>query len=157
MTSIDNFVPGSGRREGTTHKFRIRVYYEDTDAGGIVYHANYLNYAERARTEMLRLCGTEQDVMRREDGVGFAVRRCEIDYRASARLDDVLEVRTVLRNLRGARVSALQRIHKVTDEIVAEDWMTRLDIVLACVSQNGRPTRLPERVRAAFARVTETD
>ena len=157
MTGPDVLAPGSGQRDGATHRFRVRVYYEDTDAGGIVYHANYLNFAERARTEILRLCGTEQDAMRRDDGVGFTVRRCEIDYRAPARLDDVLEVRTILCDPRGARIGALQSIHMVRDGGVDEDWLVRLDLLLACVKENGRPTRLPKRVRSAFATALETE
>lgn len=157
MMAPDVLAPGSGQRDGATHRFRVRVYYEDTDAGGIVYHANYLNFAERARTETLRLCGVGQDAMRREDGVGFTVRRCEIDYRTPARLDDVLEVRTILSDARGARVGAVQSIHMVTDDRVDPDWLVRLDLVLACVNDNGRPTRLPERVRVAFATVLKTD
>lgn len=157
MMTLDSLAPGSGYRAGAAHRFQVRVYYEDTDAGGIVYHASYLNFAERARTEMLRLCGTEQDAMRRDDGVGFAVRRCEIDYRGPARLDDVMEVRTILRELRGASVAALQSIHRVRDGGVDEDWIVRLDLTLACVKDNGRPTRLPERVRSAFAAVLETE
>jgi acyl-CoA thioester hydrolase len=157
MMAPDRLAPGSGQRDGATHRFQVRVYYEDTDAGGIVYHANYLNFAERARTEMLRLFGVGQDAMRRDDGVGFTVRRCEIDYRAPARLDDVLEVRTVLRDPRGARVGAVQSIHMVKDDHVDSDWLVRLDVVLACVNDNGRPTRLPERVRSAFAAVLATD
>lgn len=157
MRMADLQGPGSGQRAGATHRFQVRVYYEDTDAGGIVYHANYLNFAERARTEMLRLCGTEQDAMRRDDGVGFAVRRCEIDYRASARLDDLLEVRTILRDLRGARVGAAQSIHMVRDGEVDEDWLVNLELVLACVKNNGRPTRLPENVRSAFAAMLEIE
>ena len=157
MMAVDALTPGSGFRIDGTHKFQVRVYYEDTDAGGIVYHANYLNFAERARTEMLRLCGTEQDAMRRDDGVVFTVRRCELDYRAPARLDDVLEVRTILRDLRGARVDATQSIHMVKGHEVDDDWLVKLDLMLACVNSNGRPTRLPERVRAAFAAVLETE
>jgi acyl-CoA thioester hydrolase len=157
MTASDASLPDSGQWGGAGHGFRVRVYYEDTDAGGIVYHANYLNFAERARTEMLRLCGGEQDEMRREDGLGFTVRRCEIDYRAPARLDDLLEVRTVLREVRGARVDAVQSIHRVGVGGTDPDWIVRLDLTLACVKNNGRPTRLPEHVRAAFSALVISD
>jgi acyl-CoA thioester hydrolase len=157
MTRPDSVTAISGSRSGNTHKFQVRVYYEDTDAGGIVYHANYLNFAERARTEFLRLAGVGQDAMRQEDGAGFAVRRCEIDFRAPARLDDVLEVRTVLRDPHGARVSAVQSIHMVTGGQADEDWLVRIDLMLACINQNGRPVRLPERVRTAFSDVLGTD
>jgi len=157
MTRPDSPTAISGSHSGNTHKFQVRVYYEDTDAGGIVYYANYLNFAERARTEFLRLVGIGQDAIRREDGAGFAVRRCEIDFRAPARLDDVLEIRTILRDPRGARVSAAQSIHMVTGGQADENWLVRLDLILACINQNGRPVRLPERVRTAFADVLGTD
>jgi acyl-CoA thioester hydrolase len=157
MTEHNAIAPGSGHRVGVTHRFQVRVYYEDTDAGGIVYHANYLNFAERARTEMLRQCGVEQGAMRRDEGLGFTVRRCEIDCCAPARLDDVLEVRTVLRDLRGARVNAVQSIHMVKNNMVDEDWLVRLDLILACVNVKGRATRLPERVRCAFAAVLKNE
>lgn len=157
MVELGAATPDSGLTRGAVHQFRVRVYYEDTDAGGIVYHANYLNFAERARTEFLRLCDIGQHEMRQADGAGFAVRRCEIDYRMPARLDDVLEVRTTVRELRGARVSAVQAIHMVRGEGVAEDWMVRLDLQLACVNQQGRPVRLPARIRAAFEDFLGTD
>ncbi len=157
MMTADLSSPGSGQWTGGVHGFRLRVYYEDTDALGIVYHANYLKFAERARTEMLRLCGTGQDQLRREEGLGFAVRRCEIDFRASARLDDLLEVRTTLREARGARVAAVQSIHRVGAGGVNADWLVRLELMLACVKDNGRPSRLPEHVRAAFAAILNSD
>jgi len=156
MTAPEVLSPGSGQWREGTHAFRVRVYYEDTDAGGIVYHANYLNFAERARTEMLRLIGAEQDEMRREGGVGFTVRRCEIDFKAPARLDDLLEVRTVLREARGARVLAVQSLHHVIDGAVEPEWIVQLDLTLACVNDNGRPTWLPEQIRAAFVAVSQT-
>lgn len=134
----------------------VRVYYEDTDAGGIVYHANYLNFAERARTEMLRLVGAEQDEMRREAGLGFTVRHCQIDFKAPARLDDLLEVRTVLREARGARVLAVQSLHPVIDGVVDPRWIVQLELTLACVNNKGRPTRLPKQIRAAFVAVSQT-
>jgi acyl-CoA thioester hydrolase len=156
MMALDGPSPSSGQWREGTHVFRVRIYYEDTDAGGIVYHANYLNFAERARTEMLRLVGAEQDKMRREEGVGFTVRHCEIDFKAPARLDDLLEVRTVLGEARGARVFAVQSLHQVTGAAVDPDWIVKLDLTLACVNDKGRPTRLPERVRAAFTAVSQT-
>ena len=157
LADPDALTPGSGLRSMSVHRFRVRVYYEDTDAGGIVYHANYLNFAERARTEFLRLCGIGQHEMRRTDGVAFAVRRCEIDYRMPARLDDVLEVRTTLRDLRGARVTAIQSIHGASGEAVTEDWLVRLELQLACINQKGRAMRLPAQVRAAFEGVLATE
>ncbi|MBM85529.1 MAG: acyl-CoA thioester hydrolase [Rhodospirillaceae bacterium] len=142
--------PASGSCAGSLHGFRVRVYYEDTDAGGIVYHANYLKFAERARTEFLRLCGIGQDAMRTENGIGFAVRRCVVDFQAPARLDDVLEVRTRLHGVKGARVNAEQWLYKVMDNKVEHDWCVRLKLELASIGRYGRPVRLPERVRETF-------
>ena len=150
MSSETGTPLGSGRFDGAAHRFRVRVYYEDTDAGGIVYHSNYLNYAERARTELLRFCGIGQDKLRAEQGAGFAVRRCEIDYRAPARLDDELEVCTVLSDMRGARVSAEQTIYRIAGGCAEADWLARLQLTLACINNDGRPVRLPDHVRSAF-------
>ena len=86
----------SGTIEEGTHRFTVRVYYEDTDSGGIVYYANYLKFAERARTEMLRLAGINQTEMASRYGMSFAVRDCAIDFRRPAHLDDLLEVRSHL-------------------------------------------------------------
>src|SRR5712671_6087187 len=88
------------------HRFGLRVYYEDTDAGGVVYYANYLKFAERARTEMLRHVGFEQEALRRTTGRVFAVRHCSADYLAPARLDDELVVETRLTALGGASLCA---------------------------------------------------
>ena len=133
------------------HRFRLRVYFEDTDAQGVVYHANYLNFAERARTEFLRSAGLGQEALRRRDGLGFAVTRCAIEYRAPARLDDLLEVRTALGRAGGARVHAVQSVHAVEDDVVQDTWLARLDVHLACVNRSGRPVRLTARLIDALA------
>ena len=78
------------------HIFPLRVYYEDTDAGGIVYYANYLRFAERARTEYLRSVGADHQTLLAEDGIAFTVRQCSVDYMSPAFLDDPLEVHTRL-------------------------------------------------------------
>ena len=98
--------------------FPVRVYYEDTDAGGLVYHASYLRFAERARTEALRLTGTEQGRMLAETGLGFVVRRMEIDFRAPAVLDDVLEVVTRMSEIGGASLRAEQTIRRAGATLV---------------------------------------
>ena len=84
------------------HRFAIRVYYEDTDAGGVVYHANYLGFAERARTEALRDLGVPHAQMQAQHGLIFMVRRVKLDYLAPARLDDSLSVLTTVTAVRGA-------------------------------------------------------
>lgn len=124
-------------------RFPVRVYYEDTDAGGVVYHANYLRFAERARTEFLRAVGIEQREMREQAGLGFVVRRCAIDYRAPARLDDALEVATRITGVRAAALEAIQEIRRLDEE----EPLVVLDLVIACVNAQGRPARLPQRVR----------
>ncbi len=130
------------------HRFAIRVYYEDTDAGGIVYHSNYLKFAERARSEWLRDLGVQQRQWREETGLGFAVTRCEIDFRRSARLDDVLDVATRVLEVGGASLVAEQVIRREADEVA------RLRLVVACVDGHGRPARLPKNLRAAMAAAT---
>jgi acyl-CoA thioester hydrolase len=140
-------LPGlelSGKVVDGEHRYPLRIFYEDTDAGGIVYYARYLQFAERARTEMLRLAGIEQSKLRDSHDIFFAVHRCEVDYRRPARLDDLVEVRSRLTELRGARLSALQSICRAGEELV------RLVVVIASVSGDGRPARIPAPIRAAL-------
>ncbi len=134
----------SGRIEGHRHIFPIRVYYEDTDAAGVVYHASYLRFAERARTEMLRLAGINLSKMRDDHGLVFAVRNCAVDYLAPARLDDLVEVCSRLVNLAGASLEAEQIIGRDGAEL------TRLGVRVACVDSGGRPARIPAALRAAL-------
>ena len=147
MSANDNeLVPGSGYTdtERRCHVFPIRVYYEDTDAMGIVFYVNYLKYAERARTEVLRLQGREQDRMLREQGSGFVVRRCEIDYLAPARLDDVLRVETRLLEVGAASLRLRQDIFRNTVKL------TGLALRLAFISRAGKPERLPRDLRESL-------
>ncbi len=135
------------------HIFRLRVYYEDTDAGGVVYYANYLRFAERARTEMLRDRGIESSRLMAEEGVAFAVRRCAADYLRPARLDDRLEVRTRLKALGGASLDLEQRIVREADGAEA----VRLDLTLACMTLAGKAARIPATVRGRIpARLEKT-
>jgi len=126
------------------HSFPLRVFYEDTDAGGMVYHANYLKFAERGRSEMLRSLGFGHRRLGSEDGVGFAVRRCSIDYLAPARLEDALTVDTTLEGVGAATLQVHQQIRR-DGELLAD-----LDILVACVGHDGRPRRLPSALRAAL-------
>ena len=134
----------SGRVESGIHHLPIRVYYEDTDTAGIVYYANYLKFAERARTEMLRLAGINQSEMASRYGMVFAVRDCAIDFRAPARLDDLIEVRSRFTELVGATVSVAQAIWRGAEQLVG------LDVRVACLRENGRPTRIPAPLREAL-------
>ena len=134
----------SGRIEAGEHVFALRVYYEDTDAGGIVYYANYLKFAERARTELLRLAGFEQSELSRRHRVLLTVRGCTVDYRAPARLDDLLEVRSRLTRLAGATLEARQSIRR------GGETLAELGLRVACVRADGRPTRLPAPLKRAL-------
>ena len=134
----------SGRIEGQRHIFPIRVYYEDTDAAGVVYHAGYLRFAERARTEMLRLAGISLARMRDDHGLVFAVRDCAVDFLAPARLDDMLEVCSRLVKLAGASLKAEQSIGRDGSELA------RLGVRVACVDTGGRPARIPAELREAL-------
>jgi acyl-CoA thioester hydrolase len=145
------------------HIFRLRVYYEDTDAGGVVYYANYLRFAERARTEMLRERGIESSRLMAEEGVAFAVRRCAADYLRPARLDDRLEVRTRLTALGGASLDLEQRIviarracaRGAHDDDGAE--AVRLDLTLACMTRAGKAARIPAKVRGCLHEINDTE
>ncbi|MEE8213748.1 MAG: tol-pal system-associated acyl-CoA thioesterase [Alphaproteobacteria bacterium] len=131
----------SGASPEGIHIYPVRVYYEDTDAAGIVYYANYLKYAERARTEMLRDLGTENARLMKTEGLAFAVRRCEVDFFKPARLDDLLSVETRLIDVGGASLVADQRVKRDNAELV------RMELKLACMSLAGRPARLPAAVK----------
>jgi acyl-CoA thioester hydrolase len=127
------------------HSLSLRVYYEDTDAAGLVYHANYLKFAERGRTEMLRSLGFEHRRLRQDGGIGFAVRRCTADYRAPARLDDAITVDTRVAALGAATMSLEQHIRRDGRTLVA------LDVLVACIGREGRPRRLPAALRTVIA------
>lgn len=137
-----------GSVNAAAHRFRVRVYYEDTDAGGLVYHASYLKFAERARTEMLRETGFAQSQLSQELGIIFVLRRCVADFLAPARLDDHLVVASRLVDLRGASLAFEQIIWRDSLELV------RLGVKLACMSASGRAARLPAQVRTALAELS---
>lgn len=135
----------SGVLRGHTHILPVRVYYEDTDFSGIVYHANYLRFLERGRTDFLRLAGVDQSVLHAEgDGIIFAVRRMTIDYFKPARMDDVLIVETRTAEVRGASLTIAQRILR------GEDVVVTADVRVAAIS-GGRPTRIPDQLRAILS------
>ncbi len=132
----------------TPHTIQVRIYYEDTDAGGMVYHARYLAFAERARTELLRDAGVPHEDLVRKEGMFFVVRRVKMDYLRPARLDDLLTIATDPLEL-GAVTALLRQDFSVGGQAVA-----RLEVRLACVrGSDGRPARVPARWRAAFEEV----
>ncbi len=126
----------------TSHRFEVRVYYEDTDFSGAVYHAAYLHFFERGRTEFLRAEGIRHSELAR-DGIAFAVRSMEIDFSRAAQIDDLLTVDTAVLEVTGARLTLDQSIER-GDELIA-----RARVVVVAV-RDGKATRLPPAVRAAF-------
>jgi acyl-CoA thioester hydrolase len=125
----------------TQFRLQLRVYYEDTDAGGVVYYANYLAFMERARTEWLRSLGYENQQLMDEQGVVFAVRRACVDYRAPARLDDELEVLAGIKQVKRASLVFEQQILR-GDQLLASG-----EITLVCVDLDGfRPTAIPDSI-----------
>lgn len=145
-----------GRIVDGTHFFPVRVYYEDTDAIGIVYYANYLKWAERARTEMLRVLGADHSRVLEETGVAFAVRRCTVDYDAPARLDDDLEVLSRITDIGGASIGFEQVVRRPPgpDKDGAQP-LVRLSLTVFCLNRTGRPVRMPPPVRAVLAAVQD--
>ncbi len=127
------------------HLYEVRVYYEDTDAGGVVYHANYLRFAERARTEALRALGVPHAEMESQHGLIFMVRRGKLDYLAPARLDDLVIVATEVAAIRGASVSLRQTVWRDGKLLV------EIGLDLACLrAADQRPYRIPPRWRDAL-------
>ena len=123
-----------------SHELPVRVYYEDTDMGGIVYYANYLKYIERARSELVEDLGMNQLAMR-DAGVVFVVTRVVADYLGSARLDDRLTVVTDHRPTGPVRWIFDQEVRR------GDEVLFRAEVTAACMTLDGRPTRLPEQLR----------
>ena len=122
--------------------WQTRVYYEDTDAGGVVYYANYLKYMERARTEWLRALGVEQDALRKELNVLFAVRSVSIEYKKPARFNDSLEVSVIPHELKPASISFKQDI---TQENYTENLYTSSEVNVVCLNANDfSPCAIPK-------------
>jgi acyl-CoA thioester hydrolase len=124
------------------HRFQIRIYYEDTDFSGAVYHANYLKFCERARTEALRELGIHHHKL----DTTFMVRRMECDFRAPAKIDDLLDIETTFVECKGARAEIEQRVMRDGDVLFAAK------ITAAHVDAKGKPTRFPLEMAEAFAR-----
>jgi acyl-CoA thioester hydrolase len=141
MTGNEPVIPPGGR-----HRYGLRVYYEDTDAGGIAYHANYLRFAERARTEALRDLGIPHAEMTERFNLMFVVRQLTIDYVRPARLDDSLTVETSAAEVGGASVVLCQ------DVLGPGGLCAALRVRLACVTQgDAKPGRIPPRWRSALS------
>lgn len=131
--------------ETAPHVLPLRVYWEDTDAGGVVYYANYLRFAERARSDMLRQAGIESRALWEDEGRVFAVRRCEADYLAPARLDDRIEVHSTVDEIGASTMLMRQIVRRDGEDLVV------MKVLLACLNEKGCPVRIPSRVRSALA------
>ena len=135
-------VAGLGHFDGKTHVLPLRVYYEDTDLSGVVYHANYLRYMERARTEFFRLAGvTKMADLDGAEPTAWAIREVRASYHRPARVDDALSVRTELVAISGARIEAVQKIY------AGEILLVEGRIEACIITLTGRPRRLPQSLR----------
>lgn len=132
MTSLSLLKP---------HHLRQRVYYEDTDAGGIVYYANYLRFFERGRTEYLRALGIGHQELRAEHGLIFAVRSCSVEYQAPAKLDDEIDIFTEIAAMGASRLDMTQYIRH------EEKIMTTAQITVVAIGSDGRAKRIPDMLR----------
>lgn len=124
-----------------THRFALRVYYEDTDLAGIVYYANYLKFIERGRSEWIRTQGIDQRAMKEETGTVFAVRRIEADYLSPAKFDDELVVETSTEAVTGARIILKQ------DVLREGEVLFTAHVTIVAINETGHPARLPANIR----------
>lgn len=131
--------------ESCTHLLPIRIYYEDTDFSGVVYHAAYLKFFERGRTEALRAVGVHHSQMlQRDEPLAFAVRKMTTEWISPARIDDMLEVRTRFLSAKGARMFLAQEVWR------EETLIARAEVEAACISLSGRARRLPTEILERF-------
>jgi acyl-CoA thioester hydrolase len=145
-------LKGLGHLEGKVHVLPISVYYEDTDLSGVVYHANYLRYMERGRTEFFRLAGISKMAgLEDDEPTAWAIRSIQVEYHRPARLDDIIEVRSRLTGLSGARMHALQRV--TCGGILLVEGR-----IEACITTlTGKPRRLPKNVQQTLAPFVTAD
>lgn len=134
----------SGGGHGAPHRLPVRVYYEDTDLAGVVYHANYLRFCERGRSEWLRSLGVDQARLRAETGLAFAVASMDCRWRAPARFDDLLVVETEALRVTGARARLRQAVLR---EGLA---LFEAEVVVAATDPSGRAARLPPALLAGL-------
>lgn len=148
--SEDNALPPSGRHTPDGHVLPVRVYFEDTDFTGVVYHASYVRFMERGRTEYVRLLGVHHSALHAGEtgeSMAFAVHKMEIEFRRPARIDDVLEVVTLPKEVRGARIVISQSIRRGAETLV------QALVTVVLVNREGRPCRIPDEVAERFAAV----
>ena len=138
MTDLE---PEIGRFEGREHLYPVRVFYEDTDFSGVVYYANYLRFLERARSSFFRLAGIgHAELLERDPPLAFVIRKINLDYKRSARIDDALVVRTAYDTFAGARLLVSQSVWR------GEECLLTADSEAACIDLLGRPRRAPREM-----------
>jgi len=135
--------PSAGWLEGREHVLPVRIYYEDTDFTGVVFHGNYLRYLERGRSDFLRLVGVGHAELQARD-TAFTIVRLALDFKRPARIDDALQVRTLYEQVKGPRLFARQKIVRGTTLIC------EADVEAACIDLAGRPRRPPEGLLEAL-------
>lgn len=130
--------PSAGRFDGRLHLLPVRVYYEDTDFSGIVYHANYLRFFERGRSDFLRVAGVHHnELAAAAEPTAFAVNKMTLEFQKPARIDDALVVRTAFETMRGPRIFIAQQITR------GEDVLVKAAVEVCCISLTGRPKKPP--------------
>lgn len=127
------------------HSLDARVYYEDTDAGGVVYHANYLRFCERGRTELLRSVGFENKALYDDFGLWFVARHIEADYYHTSHLDDWLQIVTTVAKMKNTSFVMRQKIQRDGEDVF------EMLITLVCLNANKKPVRIPDAIRQTFA------
>jgi acyl-CoA thioester hydrolase len=131
-------APSAGRFDGRVHRLPVRVYYEDTDFTGLVYHANYLRFFERGRSDFLRLAGVHHSaLLEGPEPMGFAVNRMALDFLKPARIDDALAVETVFETIKGPRIFIAQTLKRGADALV------RAEVQVCCITLTGKPRKPP--------------
>jgi acyl-CoA thioester hydrolase len=131
-------APSAGRFEGRIHQLPVRIYYEDTDFTGLVYHANYLRYFERGRSDFLRLAGIHHSaLLEGEQPLGFAVNRMTLEFLKAARIDDALIAKTAFETIKGPRIFVAQQLERGAETLV------RAQVEVCCISLTGRPRKPP--------------
>ena len=131
------------------HTCEFRVYYEDTDAGGIMYHASFIRFCERGRTEFLRAIGHSCSELEEKDGIQFVIRHLEADYFKSARLEEWLRVESAIQTLKNTSFVMKQSI------FCQDSMLFSMVVTVVCVDKAGKPVRIPEDIRRAFEPYTQ--
>ncbi|HEX3367082.1 YbgC/FadM family acyl-CoA thioesterase [Phenylobacterium sp.] len=148
--------PSSGWLVGREHQLPVRIYYEDTDFTGVVYHANYLRYFERGRSDFFRVVGVSHSaLLERPDPAAFTITHITVDFKRAARIDDALLVRTTYDSVRGPRLFISQRITR------GEELIAAAQVEAACIDLKGRarkpPSGMAEALAPLFAESSNTD